>query len=107
MLHIILPILFFGFNWMIVWFIQPLEITDVKWLKFDGMVLWPFILYKDKKPTKEIQDHEWTHIAQIAKYGVILFYLIYGIEILYYYFKFRDARKAYESVSFEKQAYKE
>lgn len=51
------------------------------------------------------KNHESIHTAQMKELGYILFYIIYLIEYLILYRKYKDSDKAYRNISFEKEAY--
>ena len=74
---------------------------------FDAITL-PFGIYfrkpEDRVPLSEI-NHELVHVAQIKKLGVFQFYFLYLWEYLRNIFKYRDLIRAYEEISFEKEAY--
>ena len=74
---------------------------------FVGLTLWPFILIKDRqlRANKTLINHERIHLRQQAELLVIPFYFWYviewGIRVLVY----RNAKKAYRNLSFEREAY--
>lgn len=49
----------------------------------DGIVLWPFIFFNGE-PVESLRFHEYVHVAQIKKHGVIKWYALY----LYYNFSY-------------------
>ena len=65
-----------------------------KWVK--GIVLYPFIFYQGK-PDMTLRKHEWVHIEQIQRLGVIKFYVTY---LLYSF------RLGYENNPYEIEAYR-
>lgn len=71
------------------------------------MALYPFIFVRDKKlrGNAEFINHEKIHLRQQAEMLVLPFYIWYIIEYLFLLLKFRDKKKAYRNISFEKEAY--
>jgi len=65
-----------------------------KWI--DGIVIYPFIFYQGE-PSETLRKHEWVHIEQIKRLGVIRFYITY----LWY-----NLTKGYDNNPFEIEAYK-
>lgn len=50
-------------------------------------------------------NHELIHTAQMKELLYVPFYLLYGIEWLIRLTMYRNAKKAYRNVSFEREAY--
>lgn len=50
-------------------------------------------------------QHEWIHKQQMIEMFIIFFYLWYAIEFLIRLSIYRNRRKAYYSISFEREAY--
>lgn len=50
-------------------------------------------------------NHEAIHTAQMKELCYISFYLIYFFEWLYHLFRKGNSKKAYRSISFEREAY--
>ena len=85
-----------------------MKITNCKFLAlFDinAIVLFPFVLYRDKKPSSTIIAHEEVHLKQIRDAGAVKFYARY----LYEYYKGRrqglSHYEAYRNISYEIEAY--
>ena len=59
------------------------ESSICKYLNFDGLVLYPFILIntKENETLPSTIKHEITHIRQIYSYGIFNFYFKYGVSI--------------------------
>ena len=74
---------------------------------FRGMAIFPFIFLKDKtlKYNKTVINHEKIHLRQQIELLWIFFFLIYFIEFFIGYIKFKNLKKAYFNISFEKEAY--
>ncbi|MBK9390495.1 MAG: hypothetical protein IPN68_09975 [Bacteroidetes bacterium] len=52
-----------------------------RYLGVDGIVVYPFILFKWKTVPEAMLRHEWKHVEQVQKHGVFKFYISY---LLYY-----------------------
>ncbi len=77
------------------------------WLKVDGMALFPFILVRNRQlMTDEVLiRHETIHLRQAAELLVIPFYLLYLINYLIGFVRYRDHHRAYMHIIFEREAY--
>lgn len=74
---------------------------------FVGIALWPFIVVNNsflKKDTIFI-NHEKIHIRQQAELLVIPFYIFYLTEYIFRVMQYRNSKKAYRNISFEREAY--
>lgn len=75
-----------------------------QWIR--GITLFPFIFIAKKYQFDVIlHKHEKIHIQQQLKYLIIPFYLIYGIDFLIQYLKYKDFNVAYRNIGFEKEAF--
>lgn len=74
---------------------------------FQGITLFPFIVVSehDLKQNPVMINHEKIHIRQQIELLILPFFIWYGIEFLIRYVVFKDKKKAYMSVSFEREAY--
>lgn len=74
---------------------------------FVGLTLWPFILIKDRqlKANKSLINHERIHLRQQAELLVIPFYLWYITEWCIRFLIYRNPKKAYRNLCFEREAY--
>lgn len=72
-----------------------------------GMALFPFILVKESclKSNTRIINHEKIHLRQQLEMLILPFYIWYGIEFLFRWFKTKNKDVAYRSISFEREAY--
>ena len=63
--------------------------TLLKNTKILGIAIFPFIILKDKrlKNNHTLINHEKIHLRQQLEMGIILFYLWYLAEFLYWYIK--------------------
>jgi hypothetical protein len=73
---------------------------------FDAMTIWPFIFVrKDETLTPRVIRHEETHGEQQKEMLLIFFLLWYYIEWLIKWTYYKDKEKAYDNISFEREAY--
>ncbi|WP_353124130.1 hypothetical protein [Dysgonomonas capnocytophagoides] len=62
---------------------------------------------KEFNPLSRItENHERIHTAQMRELLFIFFYLWYGIEWVIRLIQYRETKKAYLNISFEREAYK-
>ena len=54
---------------------------------------------------EKMLNHELIHTAQMKELLYVPFYLLYGIEWLIRLAMYRNAKKAYRNISFEREAY--
>lgn len=85
-----------------------LIVPQIKHLGISGITLFPFIILRDKqlKQDKRILNHERIHIRQQVELLVLPFYVLYLIEFIVRLIKYKNRRKAYLNISFEREAYK-
>lgn len=76
-----------------------------KILKVDAIVLWPFVLFADKRPSLTTVAHEYIHIKQIWRDGAITFYFWYIIEYLVGRLDGLSHYAAYRQISYELEAF--
>jgi len=74
---------------------------------FRGLTFYPFVFLADKddKLNEVFINHEKIHIRQQLELLIVPFYLWYFIEYLIRLLQFRNRKKAYYSISFEKEDY--
>ncbi|HUM50393.1 MAG TPA: hypothetical protein PK431_01210 [Chitinophagales bacterium] len=72
-----------------------------------GITIFPFVILESKtqKDDKTFINHEMIHIYQQMELFFIFFILIYYIEFLILFIKYKDWNKAYQNISFEREAY--
>lgn len=72
-----------------------------------AITLFPFILLLNKAQKQDtvLINHERIHLAQALELLVLPFYILYLSEFLLRYLYFRDFKKAYLNISFEREAY--
>jgi len=71
------------------------------------MALLPFILLRDKrmKNNHTLINHERIHLRQQAEMLILPFYLWYITEYFIRLIMYRNKKKAYYNISFEREAY--
>lgn len=74
-----------------------------------GLSLWPFILIKEiqLKEDARLINHERIHLRQQIEMLIVPFYFWYIMEWVIRFLIYRDAKKAYRNLSFEREAYKQ
>ena len=74
---------------------------------FSGITLYPFIFTNDPKLLKDAQfiNHERIHLAQQRELLVIFFYIWYAVDFILKYIKYKDKKRAYQNIIFEREAY--
>ena len=74
---------------------------------FRGLTFYPFVFLADKddKLNKVFINHEEIHIRQQLELLIVPFYLWYFTEYLIRLLQFRNRKKAYYAISFEREAY--
>ncbi len=72
-----------------------------------GLTLWPFIILKNSslKQDAVLVNHERIHLEQQRELFLLPFYIIYIIEWLVRCIVYSDSYKAYQNISFEREAY--
>ncbi|MCJ8155297.1 hypothetical protein MKJ01_16145 [Chryseobacterium sp. SSA4.19] len=79
----------------------------LKRLKINGIALFPFILISnpEDKKNKILINHEKIHLRQQLEMFVLFFYIVYVAEYYYWLVKLKDSNRAYQRISFEREAY--
>ena len=74
---------------------------------FRGLTFYPFVFLADKddKLNEVFINHERIHIRQQLELLIVPFYVWYFTEYLIRLLQFRNRKKAYYAISFEKEAY--
>lgn len=72
-----------------------------------GLSLWPFIILKndDLKDDIVLINHEKIHLKQQQELLIVFFYILYISEWLLRTLFYLDSYKAYQNISFEREAY--
>lgn len=73
-----------------------------------GLTLWPFIILKhdELKEDTILIHHERIHLRQQRELLLLPFYFLYIFEWLIRCVCYLDSYKAYQNISFEREAYK-
>ena len=76
-------------------------------LPADAMAIYPLMIFKKRalKESQVIINHEMVHFRQQLELLVIFFYLLYFLHYLINLIMFRNHRRAYLEICFEKEAY--
>ena len=74
---------------------------------FRGLTFYPFVFLADKddKLNEVFINHEKIHIRQQLELLIVPFYVWYFTEYLIRLLQFRNRKKAYYAISFEREAY--
>lgn len=89
-------------------FFESMEIKGffpLRWFGINGIVLWPFTLYAQKKPHPHVLNHERIHRDQIRRDGVLHFYQRYLREYFALRLKGMRHNDSYLHISYEQEAY--
>lgn len=72
-----------------------------------GLSLWPFIILKNVhlKQDEVLINHERIHLRQQLELLILPFYFLYITEWLLRTLLYFDSYKAYQNISFEREAY--
>lgn len=72
-----------------------------------GLSLWPFIILKDDtlKNDTVLINHERIHLRQQQELLIVFFYIFYIAEWLLRTLCYFDSYRAYQNISFEREAY--
>lgn len=74
---------------------------------FRGLTFYPFVFLvnKNDKLNKVFLNHERIHLRQQLELLVLPFYVWYGLEFLLRLIQYKNRRKAYYNICFEREAY--
>ena len=74
---------------------------------FRGITIFPFVIFThaEDKFDKVVVNHERIHIRQQLELLIVLFYVWYFVEYLIRLLWLKDKKKAYNAISFEREAY--
>ncbi|MDT0606828.1 hypothetical protein [Croceitalea rosinachiae] len=72
-----------------------------------GLTLWPFIIVKEDTYMQDqvLINHERIHLKQQQELLLVFFYLWYLGEWLFRTVLYLDSYRAYQNISFEREAY--
>ena len=74
---------------------------------FSGLTIFPFVIVSTKVDLsdKVLMNHERIHLKQQLELAILPFFTWYFVEYLLRLIQFRNRRKAYRNISFEREAY--
>ena len=74
---------------------------------FSGLTIFPFVIVSAKVDLsdKVLMNHERIHLKQQLELAILPFFIWYFVEYLIRLIQFRNRRKAYRNISFEREAY--
>lgn len=83
-------------------------VVVARWLKVDGMALFPFIVVKTQahKHDTVLIRHETIHLKQAAELLIIPFYVLYLLNYLVNRIRYKNHHTAYLNIVFEREAYR-
>lgn len=72
-----------------------------------GLSLWPFIILKNTSLKEDVVliNHERIHLLQQRELFILPFYFLYVLEWSVRFLIYLDSYKAYQNISFEREAY--
>lgn len=80
-----------------------------KWVPkgFAGITIFPFVFVAQKKWLQDdtFISHERIHLRQQIEMLILPFFIWYGVEFLFRMIQYRNRKKAYRNISFEREAY--
>lgn len=85
-----------------------MELTGIKFLRrwrINAIVLYPLVLFADKKPSGIIRKHEEIHLQQIRRDGPFTFYFKYVQSYLSGRVNGLNHDEAYRAIPYEQEAY--
>ncbi|WP_136668437.1 hypothetical protein [Flavobacterium sp. H122] len=74
---------------------------------FRGITFYPFVFLVNKmdKENPSFVNHEKIHIRQQLEMFILPFFVWYGVEFVLRWVQFKNRKKAYYNISFEREAY--
>ena len=74
---------------------------------FRGLTFYPFVFMvnEEDKFNDVFINHEKIHIRQQLELLIVPFFVWYGLEYLFRLLQYKDKKKAYYNISFEREAY--
>jgi len=74
---------------------------------FRGLTFFPFVFMVDAKDKENavFVNHEKIHIRQQLELLILPFFIWYVLEYLFRLIQYKDKKKAYYTISFEREAY--
>lgn len=81
-----------------------LAFLAIRVFKFSGITLYPYVFVVDKIGVL-LLPHEYFHLEQQRKLGLLRFLVSYCLEFVRNFFRYRSFMEAYRKISFEQIAY--
>lgn len=74
---------------------------------FSGITVYPFIFMRENilRTQKTFVNHEKIHLRQQIELLILPFFIWYALEFFVRLIQFRNRKKAYRNISFEREAY--
>ena len=74
---------------------------------YTGLTMFPFVILKNHLLKEDVVliNHESIHLKQQLELLILPFYFVYGLEFLYRLLRYRNWKRAYRNISFEREAY--
>jgi len=74
---------------------------------FSGITVYPFIFARENylRTDKTFVNHEKIHLRQQIELLILPFFIWYVLEFFVRLIQFRNRKKAYRNISFEREAY--
>ncbi len=74
---------------------------------YTGIAIFPFIFlkYSSLKEDVVLLNHEKIHLRQQLELLIIPFYILYFLEFIVRFIRWRNWQQAYRNISFEREAY--
>jgi hypothetical protein len=84
-----------------------LIVKNIFYRNYVGLSFWPFIFlkYETLKEDQILINHEKIHLKQQQELLLLPFYILYFVEWLLRCLYYLDGYKAYQNISFEREAY--
>ncbi len=76
----------------------------LKWFWYSAITVYPFVLIRERDYSRVVLNHEYIHLKQQLEMLIVFAYVWFAIEFLFKLLYYRNFRKAYMSVSFEREA---
>lgn len=70
----------------------------------EALVIFPFIFYKTKTPSKTAKRRHHIHLMQQLELCFVLYYIVYWLDFWYAYYHYRDFEVSHSKVRFEQEA---
>ena len=74
---------------------------------YTGLTIFPFVFlkYRGLKNDEILINHERIHLRQQLELLVLPFYFLYLVEFLFRLLQYKNWKKAYRKISFERESY--